>query len=271
MRWRWRVFAAATHGFVRTISRSLAACELVHVARQPFDLARAAAQHDAYVRELRAAGVDIGVLPEAPDLPDATFDEDPAVVFDECAILGRPGVRSREPEAALIAPVVARIRRVFEIRAPGTLEGGDVLRLERTLFVGRSRRTNDEGIRQLVAIVAPFGYTVQPVAVNGGLHLKTAITAPAAGLLVANPRWIDIAAFHGHEILSVPADEPWAANTLPVNGRVLVAASARRTADSLVARGLDVRRIEIVELQKAEAGLTCLSVLYAQSPAGIGS
>lgn len=261
------MFAAATHGLVRTISRSLAECELVHVPRQAFDLERARAQHAAYVAELRAAGVVVTVLPEAPDLPDAVFVEDPVLVLDECAIACRPGVPSREPEVALLASSVSSFRNVNFIQSPGTLEGGDVLRVGRTFFVGRSVRSNDEGIRQLGEIVSRHGYLLQPVAVRGCLHLKTAITSPSPGLLVANPEWVDLASFRGQEILAVPPEEPWAANTLAVNGRVLVAASSPRMADQLAARGLDVRRLDIAELQKAEAGLTCLSVLFSLAPA----
>lgn len=262
------MFAAATHGFVRTVSRSLAACELVHVPRQPFDLALAQRQHDAYVTELRAAGVDVTVLPEAPALPDAMFVEDVAVMLDELAVLTRPGASSRRPEVAFITPAIAAVRRVFEIHAPGTLEGGDVLWVGRTLFVGRSSRTNAEGIRQLGEIVAPFGYSVRPVAVNGCLHLKTAVTAPAPGLLVANPPWIEATAFRDFETIPIHPAEPWAANTLPVNGRVFVVASAPRTAERLAARGLDVRCLDVSELQKAEAGLTCSSLLYSKPTAG---
>jgi dimethylargininase len=258
------VFATFTHGFVRTVSRSLAQCELTHALRQPFDLDLARAQHDAYVAELEAAGVAITVLPEAPDLPDAMFVEDPALILDELAILTRPGALSRRPEVALIAPTIAAVRRTVEIHAPGTLEGGDVLRLGRTLFVGRSSRTNAEGIGQLAEIVSPFGYTVRPVAVHGCLHLKSAITAAAPNLLLAHPPWIETAAFGDYEILPVDPAELSAANALAINGRVLVVASAPRTAERLSTRGLDVRRVDVSELQKAESGLTCSSLLYAQ-------
>jgi len=257
------MFATFRHGWVRTISRSLAACELSHVPRQPIDLALARQQHEAYVDELRAAGVAVTVLPEAPELPDAVFVEDPVVMLDELAVLGRPGAESRKPEVALIRPEIASLRPLFEVRAPGTLEGGDVLRLDRTLFVGRSRRTNDDGIRQLAKFAGAFDYEVRAVAVNGCLHLKTAVTAPAAGLLLLNPQWVDVVPFRGLELLPVPTTEPWGANTLPVNGHVLVATSVPRTAELLLARGLDVRRLDISELQKAEAALTCSSVLYS--------
>src|SRR5688572_2123860 len=125
-----------THGFVRTISRSLARCELVHVPRQAFDLDRAREQHGAYVAALKAVGVDITVLPEEPDLPDATFVEDTVMVLDEVAILGRPGATSRQPEVDRIEKAIAALRPIRRIVEPGTLEGGDVLRLGRHLFVG---------------------------------------------------------------------------------------------------------------------------------------
>jgi dimethylargininase len=259
------VFATFTHGFVRTISRSLAACELTHSPRQEFDLERAHRQHEAYVAALRAAAVAVTVLPEAPELPDAMFVEDVVLVLDELAILTRPGAASRRPEVALMAAAVAAVRRRFEILAPGTLEGGDVLRVGRTLFVGQSSRTNAEGIRQLAEIVAPFGYEVRPVGLRGCLHLKSAVTAPTPEVLVANPAWIEPAAFRGFDVIPVDPGEPRAANVLPVNGRVFVVASAPRTAEALSARGLDVHTLDVSELEKAEAGLTCSSVLFAQS------
>jgi dimethylargininase len=248
----------------RADSRSLASCELTYAPRQAFDLERARRQHEAYVAELRAAGVAMTVLPEAPELPDAMFVEDAAIVLDEIAILTRPGASSRRPEVAFIAPVVAGVRRTAEIREPGTLEGGDVLRVGRTLFVGRSRRTNPDGIRQLAEIVAPFGYDVRPVEVRGCLHLKSAITAVAPERLLAHAPWIDVEPFRGCEIIPVDPAELEGANALAVNGHVLVVASAPRTADALARRGLDVRQVDVSELQKAESGLTCSSLLYRQ-------
>ncbi len=253
-----------THGFVRSVSRSLAACELLHLARQKFDLARARQQHAAYVRALEDAGVHVTVLPEEPDLPDAVFVEDTAVMLDELAVLGRLGLASRAREGELIASEIERVRKLFFIQAPAKLEGGDVLRVGKTLFVGRSTRTNQTGIDQLREIMAPFGYSVIAVGVTGCLHLKTGATAPAPGLILVNPAWIDVAAFRGREVLSVPETEPWGANVLPVNDQVLVAASSPGMAEILKARGLNVRSLEISELQKAEAGLTCLSLLYSE-------
>ncbi len=252
-----------THGWARTISRSLSNCELLHLPRREFDLPLADAQHAAYCAALREAGVNLTILPEEPDLPDAAFVEDTVIMLDELAVLCRLNCRSREPEREKMLPVVSPLRPIFRIAPPGALEGGDVLQIEKTLFVGLSGRTNLEGVRQLEEIVRPFGYRVIRVRVDGCLHLKTGLTAPTRNLLIANPAWVDLAPFGGFEILAVPKIEPWGANTLPVNGRALVASSAPRTADLLESKDLNIHRIDISEFQKAEAGLTCLSVLYS--------
>ena len=251
-----------TRALVREVSRSLAQCELVHLPRQTFDLGLARQQHAAYVSALESAGVRVRVLPEEPDLPDAAFVEDPLLVLDELAVACRPGVASRERETELMAREMVGERPVFRLTPPATLEGGDVLQTGRTLFVGNSSRTNGEGIAQLERIVSRLGYRVTPVTAKKCLHLKTGVTSPADGMLLANPEWIGVAAFAGFEVVPVPAAEPWGANTLAVSDCVLVSKSAPRTAELLAARGLDVRMLDISELQKAEAGLTCLSVLY---------
>jgi dimethylargininase len=240
----------------RTVSRSFSNCELLHVSRQSLDVTLAREQHATYVAALRAAGAIVAVLPEEPDLPDATFVEDTVVVLDEVAVLCRPGAKSREPEAERMESAIGAFRPVQRIATPGTLEGGDVLRIGRTLYVGLSSRTNAEGIRQLEQIVSPFGYSIIRVRVKACLHLKTAATSPAERLLLANSDWIDVAPFRDLEVINVAKGEPWGANTLPVNGSVLVAKSSPRTADILESRGIKVKRIDISELQKAEAGLT---------------
>jgi dimethylargininase len=250
------------NALVRQVSRTLNHCALVYVARQEIDLPLAQRQFSAYTTALESAGVRLTVLPEEPDLPDAAFVEDPVVILDEVAILCRPGSAGRQGEVDAIGPIVSKLRPTHRILPPGTLEGGDVLQSGRTLFVGVSRRTNQEGIRQLQKIVDPFGYRVVAVTVHGCLHLKTAVTSPANCQLIANPAWVDLSPFDQFEILTVPPTEPWGANTLAVNGTVLVAASAPETAHLLEARGLSIQCLDISELQKAEAGLTCLSVLF---------
>lgn len=249
-------------GFTRQISRRLEACELLHLPRQKFNLDKARQQHAAYAAALETAGVVVTVLPEEPDLPDSCFVEDAVIMLDEVAVICRLGVASRQREAVILEREVAKIRPIRRIVSPGTVEGGDVLQMGRSLFMGISSRTNREGIRQLEEIVSPFGYRVIGVPVKGCLHLKTGVTSPSDGLLIANTEWIDVSGFSGMEIIRVPAEEPWGANTLMVNGTVFVAESAPLTAGLLESRGLKVRRLDISELQKAEAGLTCLSVLH---------
>jgi dimethylargininase len=253
-------------GFARQVSRSLPDCALLHLERKEFDLALACRQHALYVSALEQAGLQVTLLPEIADLPDATFVEDAAVLLDEAAVVCRSGTPSREPEAEAIAPVISKILPTRRIIFPGTLEGGDVLRVGRTLFVGLSSRSNQEGICQLESIVTSFGYQVVRVMIRGCLHLKTAVTSPAEGLLIANPAWVDPSPFRDLEILSVPDGEPWGANTLAVNGTVFVPNSAPETARRLRNAGLVVQRLEISELQKAEAGLTCLSLLCPNRP-----
>jgi dimethylargininase len=233
------------------------------VPRQAFDLEVARQQHAAYVAALRAAGVVVAVLPEEPELPDATFVEDAVVLLDEVAVICRLGKASRRPEAQRIEPEIAKVRQIHRIAPPGTLEGGDVLRIGRTLYVGLSSRTNEEGIRQLQEIISPLGYNVSVVKVSRCLHLKTGATSPAEGLLVVNGKWVDTGPFRDLEIVNVPDAEPWGANILAVNGTVLAAESSPQTADLIESRGLKVQRLGISELQKAEAGLTCLSVLFS--------
>jgi len=242
----------------------LANCELTHLPRQPFDLGLAAQQHRGYVDALAATGIQMSVLPEDPALPDAMFVEDTAIILNELIIVCRPGCASREPEVEKILPVLTSLGNLIKIQPPGTLDGGDVLVVDKTLFVGRSGRTNSEGLRQLEAATRAFGYRVVPVTIRGCLHLKTAVTCVAPGLLLANSHWVDLTPFAGFELLATPQSEPWSANTLPVNEVVLTLASSPRTIDLLQSKRLNIRPVDISELQKAEAGLTCLSLLYRQ-------
>src|SRR5215211_4780886 len=147
----------------REPARALDACELTYREREPIDADDAAAQHRAYCEALRACGASVVTLPPAEELPDSVFVEDTAIVLDEVAVLTRPGVESRRGEVGLIEPEVARLRPVVRIEPPATLEGGDVLRLGRTLYVGLSRRTNAEGVAGLRRLAAPHGYEVVAV------------------------------------------------------------------------------------------------------------
>lgn len=249
---------------VRDVSSTIAHCELTHLAREPIDPDRAAAQHRAYVAALEQLGCELHWLAPEPALPDAVFVEDTAVVVDEVAVVTRPGAPSRRPETASVAAALAPYRPVATIDAPGTLDGGDVLQLGRTVFVGRSDRTNEAGIAQLARHLGAFGYDVRSVETHGCLHLKSAITEVADGMLLANPAWIAPGVFPG-QVIPVDPAEPYAANALRVEGMVIYAAAWSRTRRRLERCGVRVLPVDVSELAKAEAGVTCCSLILRRT------
>ena len=253
----------------RAVPASLAQCELTHLQRVAIDIDRARAQHERYENALRQLGVSVHRVPEADDLPDSVFVEDAAVVVDELAVLARPGAESRRAEIPSVAQALAPYRALAFVVAPGTLDGGDVLRIGKRLFVGLSARTNAAGIAQLAAFLAPFGYRVEGMALTGCLHLKSAITAIGASgaiagsTIVLNPAWVDGSKLGAQRAIEVAPEEPMAANVLAIGNSVLVNASAPRTAERIGAAGFDVVLVDQSELAKAESGLTCCSLLLA--------
>jgi len=255
----------------RPVSASLARCELTHLAREPIDVARAAAQHAAYERLLASLGAALVRAEAAPELPDAVFVEDMAVVLDEIAVMTRPGAASREAESPAVASVLASYRPLRAMTAPATLDGGDVQRLGRTLFVGRSGRTNEAGIAQLRGFVEPLGYRIVPVEFSGCLHLKSAVTAIAEDLLLMNPAWVRKDAFPGLDALFVDEREPWAGNALRIGETVVFPAQFPRTAERVAARGLRISPIDGTELAKAEGAVTCCSLIFDDAPSPGGT
>ena len=246
-----------TTAVVRPVSPHLAAAELTHLERRPVDVERARTQHAGYRGLLVELGLDVVAAPALPAHPDGVFVEDTAVVVDDLAVLTRPGAAARRGEVASIGDVLAgRGRRTARITAPATIDGGDVLQVGHTLFVGRSTRTDDAGIAQLRRLVAPMGRTVD---VTGALHLKTAATALPDGTVLAVRSWLDTRAFTDREVVAAP--EPAGANVLLVDDTVVLSASAPRTAELVAARGWDVRQVELSEFERVEAGPTCLCLL----------
>ncbi len=247
---------------MRGVPPTLARCELTFHEREPIDLDLALAQHAAYGALLRSLGLEVVELPADPALPDCCFVEDVAVVLDEVALLTMPGAPSRRPEIPAVEAALARYRPLERTALPATLEGGDVLRVGRTLFVGRSARTNEGGIARLAAVAEPLGYRVVPVTVTGCLHLKSAVTALDDERLLANPRWLDLSPFQGKGIVPVDPDEPGAANVLRVGGLVIAHPGFPRTLDRIAGLGYAVSPLDVSEFVKAEAALTCKSLLF---------
>jgi dimethylargininase len=247
----------------RAVSPLMPNCEITHVARVPIDVDLAVQQHAAYERVLERLGFTVQRLEAAPDLPDSVFVEDAAVVLDEIAIVTRPGAASRRPETVAVATALGGLRSIEHIVEPGTLDGGDVLRMGRRLFVGRSRRTNEEGIGQLRAVAERFGWTVHPVPIERYLHLKSAVTAVAADTLLIDPRAVPADVFDGYRLIEVDPREGTAANALLARDTVIYADAFPATAERLRAAGIRLQLLDVSEIAKAEGGVTCCSILIA--------
>jgi len=248
---------------VHAPSPRLNACELTFLGEQPIDLDRANAQHNAYCTMLEECGVRVVRVQGNEAFADSVFVEDTAVVLDEVAVMTPMGTASRRPETAVVQQALKRFRPIRRIAGTGNLEGGDVLRVGRTLFVGQGSRTDAAGLTALEAIVAPFGYNVVPVAVTGCLHLKTGVTALDDETVLIHPGWVDASPFSAFHHVRVPATEPFAANILRVGNTVCMHAGFTETRERLETHGYKVVSTDISEFQKAEAGLTCMSILLS--------
>ncbi len=246
---------------LRAVADALGNCELSFVERSAIDIAAARAQHAAYAQALAELGCRLEWLAPLPAHADGVFVEDTAVVVPEVAVITRPGAASRRGEIDSTAATLATHRPVRRITEPATIEGGDVLRIGRRLYVGASARSNAAGVAQLAAALAPFGYAVQAAPLHDCLHLKSAATFIGPQTLLVNPQWTDPAVFGCEHIITVAPEEPFGANTLTLAGTTLVSADYPRTRERLEAAGIRTRTLQVGELHKAEAALTCLSIL----------
>ena len=243
-------------------SPNLSRCELTYLAAQPIDFDKALSQHRAYVDMLQGCGVRVVELDANRHLADSVFIEDTALVLDEIAVMTPMGVASRQAESAAVEAALKKLKPVARIRPPAKLEGGDVLRIGRNIYVGLSTRTNEAGLQALAAIVRPHGYRVTGVEVTGCLHLKTGCTALDEHTVLINPAWVDVESFNDLEQIIVPPREPFAANILCIDGTIVMHAGFANTRQLVEARGYRVVNADISEFLKAEAGLTCMSLLF---------
>jgi dimethylargininase len=251
-----------TVAITRDVSRSIARCELTHVARVAIDYANACRQHAEYAATLARLGCSVLRVGADSDLPDSVFIEDAAVVFAELAIVTRPGAVSRRLETAAVAGALERFRPLAWIQPPGTIDGGDVLVIGRTIFVGVSGRTNQEGVDQFRRILSPVGYEVRAVAVRHCLHLKSAVTSVNDETLLVNRAWAPADAFTAFDLVDVDPAEPWGANIVRVNDRLLYSAGFPRTRERLEQRGFEVTTVDMSELAKAEGAVSCCSLIF---------
>ncbi len=226
------------------------------------DFRKALEQHEKYCSTLRNWGVTVTVLPADPAFPDGCFVEDTAIVTEKVTVITNPGAAARQDEPKRIAEILDADGTAKYIRAPGTLDGGDVMEVEGRFYIGLSDRTNEDGARQLAAILEAIGYEAEIVALDSTvLHLKTGITYAGRNTVIGIERYLRHPAFGRHEKITIPDSEAGAANCLRVNGNLLISAGFPATETLLKAAGFKPRTTPSGEFAKMDGALTCLSLL----------
>ncbi len=257
----------ATPALVRPPVARLAEGLVTHIDRVPVDVEEARRQWEGYRAAMASNGWDLVPVPPAPDHPDSVFVEDAVVMVRNVAVVTRPGAPSRRGETTDVATVVEGLGApIARIVAPGTLDGGDVLKVGDTIYVGQGGRTNAEGIRQLRALAGPLGFTVVAVPLRSVLHLKSAVTALPDGTVIGYPPLVD-----HPEVFPrfLPVPEESGAHVVLLGGdRLLMAADAPRSAELFVDLGYHPVTVDISEYQKLEGCVTCLSVRLRDLPVG---
>jgi dimethylargininase len=258
----------ALTAITRELNAAIGTCELTFLPRAGIDVDLALQQHRDYEEALTTLGCHIVRLSTETGLADSVFIEDTAVILEEIAVMCRPGVASRRAEVAKVERTLRKFCELRWIESPGTLDGGDVLVAGKAIFAGLSTRSNESGIGQLRKIVADYGYSVTPVVTTHCLHLKSAVSIIAPGMLLINPDWIDGSVFEDYERVTVDRDEAHAANALRIDQELIYPSAFPRTRDKLIVNGFDVTEVDVSELQKAEGAVTCCSlILDAQARA----
>jgi dimethylargininase len=229
------------------------------------DYEKALKQHDAYIEALRQCGVEVTVLPALDEYPDSCFVEDTCVLTRECAIMDNPGAGTRNGEALLMEPTIRQFfpeDRIEHIVAPGTLEGGDVMMVGDHFYVGRSARTNEEGIRQFIAILEKYGLSGSEVPLEYVLHLKTGVNYLEDGNMLVSGEFIDKPDFAEFTKIVIPEDEAYAANCIWMNGTVIVPEGYPAVLKAVQDAGYATLVVDTSEYRKIDGGLSCLSLRF---------
>lgn len=229
------------------------------------DYEKALKQHDAYIEALRQCGVEVTVLPALDEYPDSCFVEDTCVLTRECAIMDNPGAGTRNGEAALMEPTIRQFfpeDRIEHIVAPGTLEGGDVMMVGDHFYVGRSARTNEEGIRQFIAILEKYGLSGSEVPLERVLHLKTGVNYLEDGNMLVSGEFIEKPDFAEFNKIVIPEDEAYAANCIWMNGTVIVPEGYPAVLKAVQDAGYATLVVDTSEYRKIDGGLSCLSLRF---------
>lgn len=222
-------------------------------------------QHDAYIEALKSCGVSVTILPADETFPDSCFVEDPAVLTTKCAIITNPGAISRNLETEAIVPVIREFYPeddIEYIKPPGTLEGGDVMMVGNHFYVGRSNRTNEEGIRQFLEILSKYGLTGSEVPLEEVLHLKTGVNYIENNNMLVSGEFIHKPDFDKFNKITVPEDESYGANCIWVNGTVIVPKGYPAVLESVKKAGYHTITVDTSEYRKLDGGLSCLSLRF---------
>jgi len=245
----------------RDISPRFDECEITHIERTPIDLSLARAQHRGYVNALKQLGCHVVELPAEADLPDSVFVEDAAFILPETAVITRPGADSRKPETASIIRALSPHIDLVHVIEPATVDGGDVLILGKSIYIGLSTRSNQAAIDQLNELLGGYGYTVTGVELHDCLHLKSAVSRVDDQTLLINKNWVDTRHFENFDLIEVDPSEPNAANCLPIGKTIIFPTAFPKTRARLEERGYKVIAVDVSELAKAEGAVTCCSLI----------
>lgn len=226
-------------------------------------LEKALEQHAAYVEALKKCGTQVTVLSSNSDFPDSTFVEDTAVLTPDFAVISNPGAHTRNGEIRDMEPAIKSFyENIYYIKAPGTLDGGDVLQIEDHFYIGISARTNQEGAEQLKAILELEQYKATIVPLEKFFHLKTGITYLGNQTIVAAGEFVDHPAFNSYKMIVVPPEEEYAANCIRVNDYVIIPAGYPITKKNIQDAGYQTIELEMSEFRKLDGGLSCLSLRF---------
>ena len=250
-----------TIAITRKVSPRICECEITHIERTPIDLEVARAQHREYVQTLKALACEVIELSAESDLPDSVFVEDTAFILPELAVITRPGADSRKPETESILQTLQPLIQYVRLRAPATLDGGDVLVLRKQIFIGLSTRSNQTAVDQLNEMLGEHGYAVTGVQMHDCLHLKTAVTRIDENTLLVNPNWVDTHYFENFKWIEVDPSEPFGANCLPIGDFIIFPTAFPKTRAKLEEAGYKIAAVDVSELAKAEGAVTCCSLI----------
>lgn len=252
-------------GLVRKPDASIARCELTHLEREQIDFNLLLKQHDEYVGCLRKAGIHVEFLPELPLSGDGVFVEDTALVLDEVAVICHPGAESRKNETDSVHLALSKYRKeIKKVNGAATVDGGDLLKIDKKIYVGQSTRTNAAAHEQLKSFLSPYDYEVIMVPVSKCLHLKTGVCFLGNNAVLINPSWINPEHFKKMTIIEVDESEPFAANAILLDNLIIHNSAFPLTQKKIKSAGFNLESLSITELAKAEAGLTCISLIFGE-------